>query len=175
MPCSEEQKKIKEAGQEFFNSEGYKKGEYTEEDYKNLLIYCENDVRIQKENVDRINQQIKDAIKKAKGKELSARSMIYKKGTQAGLALYTLRSLIPEFNHYFPNFSDPKFDDRREFVQKCYQGGTSMFPGEMRNNPMPIGIDTGFYEIHVESLELNKKLSRIPLIELFGEEGVKKG
>ena len=212
LPCSEERKKIKEEGKELFSEKCYITGEYTEEFYKKLVRYCENDVRIQKENMDKLVNEIREIIRKITGKEIVAQK-IYKKGTISALALYALRQIIPkkDFFHLFPNFSEENHKKRQEFVQNCYSGGltdswneqslpdtaqilladmVSAFPSEMRNKPMPVGIgkfihgirweqvnelkDSGFYQIDVEHLKLNQKLSKVPLIYEYGEEGIKK-
>jgi hypothetical protein len=128
------------------------------------------------------------------------------------LGMYFFRQITSkgEFNHYFPNFSEEQFDERRDFVQNSFKGGitdcwneqklskdnlvssfdlVSTYPEIMRNFPLPVGIgrwvnvilqneldqlkDTGFYQVEIKWMKLNKGLSQIPLLYFYGEKGVK--
>jgi hypothetical protein len=90
-----------------------------------LVAYCENDVNIQKQARDSLDQELRASIEKITKKTLPKRNFVHKKGTLASLGMYFFRQITPKnnFNHYFPNFSENQFDDRREFIQKSFKGG----------------------------------------------------
>lgn len=175
-PCSKEQKEIKEEGLEMWKSEEYKTINYTEEFYKKLAKYCDNDVQMQKQNMDQLHTRTIGAIEKITGKKFERKANIHKRATKASLGLYILKHIVPEdkFKEWWPNFSHPSFDEQREFWQKAYHGAdndlwneqklpkehpvysydvVSMYPEIMRNNPLPIDVGEWVNGIKQDQLE----------------------
>lgn len=156
-PCTPEQQAIKDSGQDLWKEKEYIEGNYSTEFYAKLATYCDNDVLIQKTAIDKLNYELKSSLEEITGKVLPHQNKMYKKGTQAGLGLYFLRQIIPhqDFNRFFPEL----FDEKEEFLRKCYEGASvdswneqrwegkthafdlnSAYAGEMKKNPMPTGF-----------------------------------
>jgi hypothetical protein len=138
------------------------KAKYTKEFYKELFTYNINDVEIQKSVMDKLAENITELLEKNRGKKFSRQLSIYRKNTRAGLGLYILKNLLgdKEFKENFPSFDNPKLDQVRKFVEKCYHGAlvdswneqklddvltynydiVSHYPNIMRNFALPFGI-----------------------------------